>query len=166
MKAPIKGFEGFYEIDTNGVVYSLPREIKRRNKYGEIHTYMIEGKIITPKKRGMYLSVILYRYGVKSQVNIHRVVAETFIENPKKLLQVNHLDENKHNNFVDNLEWCTPQDNQLHSNGKHVSLMSPSGEVVTRFGFKKFCREFELNECSVWRILNGKQKQTKGWRLP
>lgn len=58
-----------------------------------------------------YLRVSLYRGGVMKSVSIHRLVAKAFIPNPYNLPQVNHKDENKENNCVDNLEWCTAKYN-------------------------------------------------------
>lgn len=63
-----------------------------------------------------YLRVSLSNESVKhKRLSIHRLVAETFIPNPGNLQQVNHIDENKLNNHVSNLEWITPLGNLLHS---------------------------------------------------
>jgi hypothetical protein len=86
------------------------------------------------------LSPILTHYGYyevqlssslnKLRAKIHRLVAECFISNPNNLPQVNHLDGNKLNNHVSNLEWCTPKDNLKHAreNGLNTSNnLSPNG---------------------------------------
>lgn len=57
----------------------------------------------------------LYKDGVGKEYLIHRLVASTFIPNPLNLPQVNHKDGNKLNNFVGNLEWCTPLENTTHA---------------------------------------------------
>lgn len=67
-------------------------------------------KILKPTK-GEYLKVGLSKNGIQTTKYIHRLVAETFISNPNNLKQINHKDENKYNNKVDNLEWCTQQYN-------------------------------------------------------
>jgi hypothetical protein len=59
--------------------------------------------------------VILYKNNKCKTRTIHQLVAQTFIDNSNKLPQVNHIDGNKQNNRVDNLEWCTPSENKLHS---------------------------------------------------
>lgn len=58
-----------------------------------------------------YLKVNLYKDKIMKSVSVHRLVAEAFIPNPDDLPEVNHKDENKENNYVDNLEWCTPKYN-------------------------------------------------------
>lgn len=65
--------------------------------------------------KGGYQQIsIRLKAGNPKRFSIHRLVAEAFIENPDNLPQVNHIDGNKQNNFVENLEWCTPQGNMQH----------------------------------------------------
>lgn len=91
---PIKGYEGLYEVSSLGRVKSL--NFKRSGEEG----------ILTPTLKP-YLQVALYSKGSPSQQLVHRLVAEAFIPNPEKLPQVNHIDEDTHNNSVPNLEWCS-----------------------------------------------------------
>ena len=63
--------------------------------------------ILKPEIRRKYYSVQLYKNKKSKHFQIHRLVAIAFIENPNNLKYVNHKDENKLNNYVDNLEWCT-----------------------------------------------------------
>jgi len=64
-----------------------------------------------------YLSVELFNGGESKRLLIHRLVAQAFIDNPDNLPQVNHIDENKLNNCVTNLEWCTAKYNMNYGNG-------------------------------------------------
>lgn len=94
----IKNYEGLYQISSLGNVKSL-----RNNK------------ILKPGIRNEYYIVSLCKGGKQKSKTIHRLVAKTFIPNPKNKEQVNHIDGNKLNNRIENLEWCTNQENIIHS---------------------------------------------------
>ena len=64
---------------------------------------------------GAYLRVTLWNEDGPKTFSVHRLVAMCFIPNPSGLPWVNHIDGNKHNNDVSNLEWCTPSENEIHS---------------------------------------------------
>lgn len=70
---------------------------------------------VSTDKRG-YERVAVYRDGFKKTITMHRIVAINFIDNPLKKPQVNHIDGNKKNNTVINLEWNTCQENIIHAN--------------------------------------------------
>lgn len=100
---PIMGYEGLYEVSNLGRVKSLDRLIKT----GRGGLQFREGTILKSKldKYG-YPNLGLYKNGVGKFFTIHRLVAMHFISNPDNLPQVNHKDEDKTNNCVENLEWC------------------------------------------------------------
>lgn len=99
----IIGYEGTYLISNFGNIKSLPRKNTK-------------GKVLNPSKNNRgYLRVTLSVEGKTRYDSVHRLVAETFIPNPKKLPEVNHLDGNKLNNNVENLEWVTKGQNQIHA---------------------------------------------------
>ena len=86
----IKGYEGLYGITTEGDVYSYKRK-----------------KFLKPGVNGIgYLYVSLCKDGKIKNYGVHRLAAEAYIPNPDNLPQVNHKDENKANNCLQNLEWC------------------------------------------------------------
>jgi len=78
-------------------------------------------------KNSGYKTLILYSGNVAKNKMIHRLVASAFIPNPENKKEVNHKDGNKLNNNVENLEWCTPSENQYHSHRTGLNV-SPSGE--------------------------------------
>jgi hypothetical protein len=102
----VKGYEGFYMVSNLGRVKSLDRYVSRGCRYPNKFQY-VKGKILSPNKGGSYLQVVLNKGGKSKPFLVHRLVAEAFIDNPNNYPCVNHIDENKKNNCVDNLEWCT-----------------------------------------------------------
>ena len=110
----IPGYEGLYEVSNLGRVKSLEISYTRKNGIMDHKPEMI----LSPKNNGTgYFIVCLYKNKTHKYYLIHRLVALTFIPNPDNLPCVNHLDEDKTNNRVDNLEWC---DHKYNSNYKGV----------------------------------------------
>lgn len=114
----IKDFEGLYQVSNFGRVRSLG------------HDKWHKGRIIKPHYDGRkhYLFVQIYKNKNSKKINVHRLVAETFIPNPQNLPQVNHKDEDKINNCVWNLEWCT---NKYNINYNNKSAMKRA--IKTRY---------------------------------
>lgn len=108
----IKGYEGLYQISNLGRVKVLGRWYSVRQK-----SYWIEKKqIMSPWSNGFgYLVVALRKNKQRKNHYVHRLVAEHFLSNPLNKKQVNHLDYNKCNNDVRNLEWVTPKENTEYS---------------------------------------------------
>ena len=92
----IKGYEGKYQVSNLGRVKSL------KNCKGNYREKILK---LGKDKLG-YLQVVLSKEGKGKLFRVHRLVAESFIENTNNYPEVNHKDENKSNNCVDNLEWC------------------------------------------------------------
>ena len=101
------GHEG-YQVSNEGNVKSLAKDVVYKD--GRIRHY--EEKLLKPvaNYKG-YLVVNLYKDGKKKLKKIHQLVAQAFIPNPLGLPEVNHKDEDKTNNRVENLEWCTHEYN-------------------------------------------------------
>lgn len=99
----IKGYEGKYQVSNLGNVKSC-----KKNKLLSIY-----------KQDDGYVRVSLWKNNKGKTYYVHRLVAMAFIDNPNKLPEVNHKDENKNNNYVGNLEWCTSQYNMNYGNGAH-----------------------------------------------
>lgn len=113
----ILGYEGLYQISNYGRVKSLKRKnifyCGLRKEYAE---RPVKEKILSISKsnRG-YLQVCLTKNGKYKTFLVHRLVAQTFIPNPLNKLTVNHIDGNKENNCVNNLEWATSSENIKHA---------------------------------------------------
>lgn len=113
------------------------------NEYGKLRN-RVTGRILKQKKNHKgYLVCGISIKGKYKDISIHRAVAETFIPNPNNYAQVNHIDGDKTNNCVDNLEWCTASQNMQHavktglSNfnycSKKVVALNDNDEILYRF---------------------------------
>lgn len=115
----IPNYQGFYQISNFGNVKSLcfgARNIKKSNKQKLLKS--------SPSNCGYY-KVELYKDGKSKMFYVHRLVANAFIPNPDNKPQVNHIDGNKANNSVSNLEWCTHSENQRHAISMGLRKSSP-----------------------------------------
>lgn len=116
----IEGYEGLYQVSNYGRVKSLKRTCFQENGYGiNIHNYKARILKYAKHKQG-YLIVNLSKNSKAHTKQVHRLVAQAFISNAKCLLEVNHIDGNKQNNCVDNLEWCTRIQNQRHAEAHNL----------------------------------------------
>ena len=121
----VKGYEGLYLVSTYGRVLSAPRNGTKK-----------EWHFLAPHFVGGYIQYELSKNNQSKEYKAHRLVAQAFLHNPEKKREVNHIDGNKHNNRLDNLEWATTSENQLHarytlSNGiKAVKQLGKDGKLI------------------------------------
>lgn len=127
----VKGYEGFYEANEEGVIRSIPRKNTK-------------GGVLRPGVCRGYLTVGLSKYGKQRSIRAHRVIAETFIDNPNNYSDINHKDGNKKNNKVSNLEWCSHSQNMKHAS--KIGLLS----VESRKGEKNV--KAKLTKAKVFEI--------------
>ncbi len=104
----IIGYEGLYQVSNYGRIKSLKRTINLKNNYSKrkniLKTFINHG----------YIQIGLCKNGKCVTKKVHRIVAEAFITNPYNKPCVNHIDGNKENNCVNNLEWCSYKENSIH----------------------------------------------------
>ena len=124
----IKGYENLYLISNTGKVKALAKSIW--NGQGYLHFPEIIRKP-TYDKDG-YLNITLSKKGKSTTFKLHRLVATAFIPNPNNLPEVNHIDGNKSNNKVDNLEWVTRSENQKHA--FRTGLINQNGKNNHMYG--------------------------------
>lgn len=177
----IEGFEGLYQISTYGRVKSLGRYVERircgkSEKSGKL---WINEKIMSPVTCGAgYLSVALCKNNKTTHKMIHRLVAIAFIPNPNNLSQVNHKDENKTNNHIDNLEWCTDLYNKHYGTGRqrqaeslkgvYINSKNPNAHAVICEGIvypsiKECAEHYGIKPNTLYDVLSRTNRPHKKW---
>lgn len=169
---PVNGYEWYYEVSNLGRIRSLDRitvfkDGRTRKFYGKI----LEANTVN---NSGYATISLHENGKSKTILIHRIVAEAFIDNPLECKEINHIDQDKLNNSVDNLEWCTHKENVNHGDEiergakkqrKIFVQKDMSGNVVKVWsGFKKMQRETGFQRKSVYDCCIGKRDSYKGFR--
>jgi hypothetical protein len=139
----VVGYEGLYKVSNRGKIFScknniILKECKLRCKF--------------LKKASFICKLCLYKNGITKTVSVHRLVAEAFLLKQNNKNEVNHVDGDRTNNFVSNLEWCTHKENVIHAfkNGlntppclgkfggehhrsKKVEMTSIDGKIIEKF---------------------------------
>ncbi len=140
----IVGYEGTYKVSTMGRVKSIGRLMVKRNGSKPVFKsdYILNGTINFYGYHKVYLK---NKYNTKVH-SVHRLVAQAFLENGNNLSQVNHIDSNRLNNFIDNLEWCSPRENASHGFNKKEYKVSIYTGLYYKKDRKKWCGRFMINK--------------------
>lgn len=165
---PVVGWEKLYEVSSLGRVRSFDRTTI--NKAG--HAQRFKGRTLrAAADKDSYDRVVLC-VG-KKRVNriVHRLMAEAFIPNPNHLPEVNHIDENKRNNILSNLEWCTDKYNVNHgtalqrraasqrnhpNESKPVRQYTKAGKFIAEYpSIKEASRQTGIKKDSISRSCRG-----------
>jgi hypothetical protein len=154
----IDKYRDLYEVSTKGEVRSL----KRKNR------------LLAQNIRNGYRSVGLYngKLNTKNTVNVHILVANVFIENLEGKGQINHINGNKEDNCVENLEWATPQENTKHAlrtklskpHPKRVRQYSRDGTYIATYdSIIEAAKQTGANDRHISCVCKGKRYSTGGF---
>lgn len=123
----IPNYEGLYQISNYGRVKTSKRE---RVKPGIKKTFI--------NKKNGYVQVMLYKDAKGKTYSVHRLVAEVFIPKIEGKYHIDHIDHDKTNNHIDNLRWCTPQDNHENmTTNRKVAQYDLSGNLIKIYSTTK-----------------------------
>lgn len=165
----IAGFEGMYQVSNMGQVRSLDRVINDRGRH-------LKGRVLAQSiGTSGYLHVGPSINGKQPPKYIHRLVAEAFIPNPDSRPHVNHIDGNKQNNHLSNLEWATAKENSQHawvtglanhSGENHASSKLTEDDVrfirkhynpdITDFNLQALAEKFGVKKPTINKIVHRK----------
>lgn len=171
---PVVGYDGYYEVSNLGRV----RSVGKLDGAGKFRKGRIRKQKIS---RTGYMEITLSKDTALKTKKVHRIVAEAFIPNPQNLPFVNHKDESRTNNCVDNLEWITPWDNAHYGTAqerlkatmpqKIKNLQKPvvqsdlSGNVVSKYeSITEAEEKTGVNKSHIVKCCKGKLTHTGGYR--
>ena len=169
---PISGYEGLYEVSNLGRVRSLPRMRKGRG----VGLHRAGGGIIIPIVVGKYLGVQLCNVEQQKKKYIHRLVAEQFLPLVDGKNDINHIDGDKYNNRISNLEWCTPSENGIHAwrmglhkrgripNKKKVLVTYPNGNTEVFDSIAAAAKIIGTDASCVTRLCQRNSTSKKGYK--
>lgn len=162
----IEGYEGLYQVSNEGRVKSLSKTWT----CGKGSVRYEKEKIL--KQHSIwcgYLRVCLSKDGENKWFLVHRLVANSFIPNPNGYAQVNHKNENKKENSVENLEWCSPAYNINYGTrtdriSKPIEAIDDNDVVVYKFKSLREARRNGFADSNISSCINGKYKKAYGLR--
>ena len=142
----VKGYEGLYAVTSCGKVWSYKKK-----------------KFLNPRANHKgYLYVTLYKDGKMKKYKVHRLVAEAYIPNPNNLPQVDHIDNDKTHNYLQNLQWITNRDNNRKSKNKPVLQYDLDGNFIREWpSATDVGREVRSN---IVYCLRGRYKSAYGYK--
>ena len=172
---PVRNYEGLYEVSNCGIVKSLERMKRNNGGYQKVPEKILEGY---DNGRG-YLFLILYKDGKGENCLVHQLVAQAFLPNPDNLPEVNHKDEDKTNNCVENLEWCSSsynanygtrnkriaekQRNDPNKSKAVVGTHKINGLILEFPSAKEAERQTGINNSNIIKCCKGRKKSAGGF---
>ncbi len=160
----VVGYEGFYQVTVLGQI--------RRNplNYSSTNESYKNGYCLSQRDNGMgYLRVKLSKHGKYKSCLVHRIIAEVFIENPNNYKTVHHIDNNKKNNNINNLMWCTQSYNCKveYTSGRRTGIERVGSDVICIVSgtvypsIAKAARTIGINKTTLHDMLTGKTKTNR-----
>lgn len=176
----IEGYKNYYQISNLGRVKSLSRRILSKNN----STAIIKDRILKQGNSRGYKRVLLLKNRYRKMMSVHRLVANTFIDNPLNKTQVNHINGVKSDNQLSNLEWVTPSENKIHAfkigletpqwkgvYGKenplsiNINQFSKDGLFIkTHNGINQASRDLSIDASTIVNVLKGNRKSAGGYK--
>lgn len=170
----IEGYEGLYQISDEGRVKSLARWIDGVNYGKPCKKYRKEKLMKLRKDKGGYMKVVLCKNGKHHAYQVHRLVYKAFNGDIPNHLQVNHIDENKENNFPFNLNLMTPKENinwgtnrqrAAEKYKKTLYQYDKSNNLICIFdSIKSACEKYHIFQGNISACCSGKMKTYKGYK--
>ena len=153
----VVGYEGLYKVSNLGNVKNC-----------------LSGRILKLcNDKDGYKIINLYKNGVRKTYGVHRLVSKAFLTNPNNLPQVNHKDEDKTNNRVDNLEWCdakynlnfgTAQERKAKKISKSIVQFNKNGNFINEYqSAREAERKTGINQGNICRVCQGERKSAGGY---
>ena len=169
---PVVGYEGLYECSNMGRVKSVDRYVSHIYE-GEYQ--FIKGRIRKTKlNNGGYEMLSLFRDGKEKTCLVHRIIAEAFLSNPYNLPEVNHKDECKTNNFVENLEWCDREYNLYYGTRRQrqaekemvpVIQYTKDGMLIKKWdSMQSVMDDLGINRGNISNCCSGRCKSVGGYK--
>ena len=178
----IPEYEGLYQVSNFGRVKSLERIVLFKDN----RVYVYKEQMLKQWISRGYPTINLHKNNIRKTFRVHCLVASAFLENPDNLPCINHKDENKQNNYVDNLEWCTHEYNMNYGTRNERISNKHKGKKRSKEFIKKkqikilqytlddnFIREWEsikqaseelnINSGYICNCLKGRRKQCSGF---
>lgn len=154
MMKDIIGYEGFYAITDTGEVWSHRRKKFLKPSWSNSNS---------GKEFKGYLQVALCVNGKRQWKKIARLVAEAFIPNPDNLPEVDHINSDRSNNSISNLQWISKEDNL--GKRRNIKLVKCLENNKIYNSINEAARDLNLNVGSISQVIHGKMKQTGGYHF-
>lgn len=175
----IKGYEGLYQISNLGRVKRLKRQYETYNNLTRrYNTRIVDEKIIKGTISKGYNRIVLTKDKIEKNYFVHRLVIENFVRKVKENENIDHIDCNKLNNNINNLEIVSIDENNnrafangLRKNAKHskrpVYLIDDNGNILKEYdSMNRAANDLNISSSShIGRMIDGKQMQVQGYKF-